>query len=64
MFSWSSSTDERRICGGRTFDWLTLSLSARRSGLFGEVLRKEGRVPLRFTENLGFGTGSTTPSAL
>lgn len=30
----------------------------------GEVLRKDGRVPLRFTENLGFGTGSVAVSAV
>ena len=64
MFSWSASAAVRRISEGRAFSWFALSLSARRSGLLGEVLRKEGRVPLRFTENLGFGTGSTVPSTV
>jgi len=46
------------MIGGRAFGWLALSLNARRNGLLGEVLRKEGRVPLRFTEKRGLGTGS------
>lgn len=58
MFSWSSSADERLIIGGRAFGWFALSLNARRNGLLGEVLRRDGRVPLRFTENRGLGTGS------
>jgi hypothetical protein len=41
-----------------------LSLSARRSGLLGEVRRRDERVALRLTEKRGLGTGSVAHSVL
>lgn len=49
---------------GRALGWLALSLSARRSGLLGDVRRSDERVPLRLIENRGFGTGSVAHSGL
>ena len=50
---------------GATFAVFVLSLSARRSGEFGDVLRGIGRNgAARFTENLGLAVDSTAISAL
>jgi hypothetical protein len=64
MFSWSISADGRRFRAGRALGWFALSLSARRRGLLGDVRRKAERVPLRLTENRGFGIGSVAQSVL
>jgi hypothetical protein len=49
---------------GRAFGWLALSLSARRSGLLGDVRRRDERVALRLTEKRGLGAGSVAHSVL
>ena len=64
MFSWSTSAEERRFRAGRAFGWLALSLSARRSGLLGEVRRIDERVAPRLTENRVLGAGSVAHSVL
>ena len=59
------SLESLRPDRGLAFAWFVLSLKARRSGLFGEVLRKAVRIcPLRFTVYLLLGTGSVAASAL
>lgn len=55
-FSCSSSEEVLRVIRGTAFAWFVLSLSARLSGLLGEILRVAGRkLGLRLTGCLVFG---------
>lgn len=57
MFSWSSSDDLLLVTRGEfAFAWFVLSLSARLSGLLGEIRRVAARKGgLRLTAYLGLG---------